>query len=143
MSTRLDLRLRESLATNFKTWYCSPAATHQSGHRERQAKRAGSPCRCLVGEGHTGNSNRKSGFSTALSSAVTTEATVANISHLMAANYSDRRRGVVSIDQFEERFRQTFGREMTPDERRFLRLTMQMMEGDEDEASEAAAGTAS
>jgi hypothetical protein len=61
----------------------------------------------------------------------------------MAAKYPDRRRGVVSIDEFEERFRQTFGREMTADERRFLRLTKQMMEDDEDTASEAATGTAS
>ena len=63
----------------------------------------------------------------------------------MAGKHPDRRRAVVSIDQFEETFRRTFGREMTAEERRFLRLTMQTMaqDAEEDNSNEAAAGTAS
>jgi hypothetical protein len=61
----------------------------------------------------------------------------------MASDRKERRRVVISIDQFEEQFRRTFNREMTSEERRFYRLTMEMLDTENDEPSRSAARTGS
>ena len=61
----------------------------------------------------------------------------------MASDREVRRRVVVSIDQFEEKFRRTFNREMTPEERRFYRLTMELLDDENDEPNRSAARTGS
>jgi hypothetical protein len=45
----------------------------------------------------------------------------------------------MSIEGFEEKFRQAFGREMTPDERRYFQLSGMVLDRSEEDESDAAA----
>lgn len=79
-------------------------------------------------------------ISTTLSKTVTTGVSGGGITHRMPENRRSGRSGrpLPSIEDFEEKFRRAFGRDMTAEERHFFRLTNVLL--DDDEGEERAEG---
>jgi hypothetical protein len=67
---------------------------------------------------------------------MTTRVAETGISHPMPVNH----RGFLNWEEFEQRFRQAFGREMTGNERRWFQLAL-MGEEDSEEAQQARSTT--
>lgn len=59
-------------------------------------------------------------------------------SDLLSFAYLRKNRKLPPLDEFEQKFRQAFGRDMTPEERRFFQLTADLVEEEQGEHSKSA-----
>jgi hypothetical protein len=59
-------------------------------------------------------------------------------SHPLSFDYGRKNRKLPPIEEFEQKFRRVFGRDMTPHERRFFQLTSELVEEEQDERSKSA-----